>query len=643
MADVPKLYLARAGRNGEDEDLAIENNLAIIDFRDVPSLEGANDYDAVAGLVNEALPDHKPRARGNFAGQLWAFSVAMENGDLVVLPRKLASQVAIGRVTGPYEYRKVNAERRHTRPVQWLKTDIPRAIFGQDLLYSFGAFRGDGLPDLPERCRSARCDCAWGKARPRPIGTDGTANGDDSGDAGASRGRSGLGSDVPRPDCCAGPITILGPRLDAARGRRASDRRLGHEGLSPWTRWRSGHPRGERNPRPRRTAALRPGQVPAEPCRRHRLQDPAGHDANLQRRTGAACLLGRLHKGGAARGEAEPLHSAPVGQQRPRDGHSPELRPAASRNPSGIAPDAGLDNGRGRSRRMTSDLRSYPEMKDSGVGALGRVPAHWQVRKLVQIGRFSKGNGGSKMDELQTGIPCIRYGDLYTSHTYFIHQSQGRISRERVEDYTPISYGDVLFAASGETIEEIGKSAVNLIKDEAYCGGDIILFRPNIEAHPKFMGYATDFRPATDQKARMGRGFTVVHVYSDQLKRLAVPLPPLREQASIVRFLDHAARRIQRSIRAKEKLIALLEEEKQVVIHQAVTGQIDVRTGQPYPAYRPSGRVARQCAGTVPGTPFWASCKAEGRGIRSRATTSPNLKIDMRPYLRGINVTGGHD
>ena len=140
MAGAPRLYLARAGRNGEDEDLAIENNLAIIDFRDVPSLEGANDYDAVAGLVNEALPDSKPRARGNFAGQLWAFSVAMENEDLVVLPRKLTSQVAIGRVTGPYEYREVNAERRHTRPVRWLKTDIPRAIFERDLLYSFGAF-----------------------------------------------------------------------------------------------------------------------------------------------------------------------------------------------------------------------------------------------------------------------------------------------------------------------------------------------------------------------------------------------------------------------------------------------------------------------------------------------------------------------
>ena len=66
-------------------------------------------------------------------------------------------------------------------------------------------------------------------------------------------------------------------------------------------------------------------------------------------------------------------------------------------------------------------------------------------------------------------------------------------------------------------------------------------------------------------------------------------LPPLSEQTAIVRFLDHADRRIQRYIRAKQKLIALLEEQKQAIIHQAVTGQIDVRTGQPYPAYKPSG------------------------------------------------------
>ena len=66
-------------------------------------------------------------------------------------------------------------------------------------------------------------------------------------------------------------------------------------------------------------------------------------------------------------------------------------------------------------------------------------------------------------------------------------------------------------------------------------------------------------------------------------------LPPLPEQTAIVRFLDHTDRRIQRYIHAKQKLMALLEHQKQALIHQAVTGQLDVRTGQPYPATKPSG------------------------------------------------------
>ena len=140
MTDAPKVYLVRAGRNGEDEDYALTHSLAIVGFQNVPSLEGTKGYDEVANLVSEALPDRKPRAVGNFAGQLGAFALAMQEGDIVVLPRKLTSQIAIGRVTGPYRYQHVNTEPRHTRPVEWLQPDLPRTTFKQDLLYSFGAF-----------------------------------------------------------------------------------------------------------------------------------------------------------------------------------------------------------------------------------------------------------------------------------------------------------------------------------------------------------------------------------------------------------------------------------------------------------------------------------------------------------------------
>lgn len=140
MSETPKAYLVRAGKLGEDEETALENQLAILGFQDVPSLEHAEDYDAVYAEVQSHLPGAKPRAIGNFAGQLWAFVIAMQEGDIIVMPRKLTSQIALGRVVGPYRYQKVGKENRHTRPVQWERPDIPRTAFEQDLLHSFGAF-----------------------------------------------------------------------------------------------------------------------------------------------------------------------------------------------------------------------------------------------------------------------------------------------------------------------------------------------------------------------------------------------------------------------------------------------------------------------------------------------------------------------
>ena len=238
---------------------------------------------------------------------------------------------------------------------------------------------------------------------------------------------------------------------------------------------------------------------------------------------------------------------------------------------------------------MTADLKPYPAMKDSGMEWLEAVPEHWEVRQLGRIGRFSKGSGGTKEDESEHGVPCIRYGDLYTQHQFFITKSRTCVTREIAATYTPTRYGDVLFAGSGETIDEIGKSGVNLILGPACCGGDVIIFRSSIQVDARFLGYATDCPQAVCQKACMGRGITVMHIYWGDLKYMTVALPPLPEQAAIVRFLDHADRRIRRYIHAKQKLVKLLEEQKQALIHQIVTGRIDVRTGQPYPAYKPSG------------------------------------------------------
>ena len=279
-----------------------------------------------------------------------------------------------------------------------------------------------------------------------------------------------------------------------------------------------------------------------------------------------------------------------------------------------------------------NELQPYPATKDSGSEWLGEVPEHWEVRKLGQIGQLSRGNGGNKTDEVPLGVPCVRYGDLYTTHTYFISDSRSCIPEARVNNYTPIRFGDVLFASSGETIDEIGKSAVNLIRSEACCGGDVILFRPRLNVEARYMGYATDCMPAALQKATMGRGITVMHIYGNQLKYLTVALPPLLEQKTIVRFLDYVNRRIHRYIRAKEKLIELLEEQKQAIIHEAVTGRIDVRTGQPNLAYKDSGV---EWLGNVP--EHWAMCRNGQIFVQRNETGFPELpvlEVSLRTSIR---------
>ena len=233
---------------------------------------------------------------------------------------------------------------------------------------------------------------------------------------------------------------------------------------------------------------------------------------------------------------------------------------------------------------MISGIYPYPAYKPSGVPWLSNVPEHWEVVQLGRVGVFSKGSGGTKDDEVPDGIPCVRYGDLYTTHKSFISQTRSYVSPAKASAYTPINRGDVLFPTSGETIEEIGKSAVNLMHTQVLCGGDLIVFRPTMPMEPKFAGYALDCPAAQTQKSLMGRGITIMHIYSGQLKYLWFPLPPLPEQAAIVRYLDHADRHIRRYVAAKRKLIALLEEEKQAVINQAVTRGLD-----PSVRLKPSG------------------------------------------------------
>ncbi len=277
----------------------------------------------------------------------------------------------------------------------------------------------------------------------------------------------------------------------------------------------------------------------------------------------------------------------------------------------------------------------YPSYKPSGVEWLGDVPSHWAAVRLRQLGPLLKGSGGSKEDIVDEGVPCVRYGDLYTTHRDFIVNARTRVSAERAVDYVPLKHGDVLFAGSGETFEEIGKSAVNLIHGEAVCGGDLIILRPEAPVHPRFLGYACDSSSASAQKAMMGRGTTVKHIYPDELRHLALCAPPPNEQAVVAAFLDRETAKIDALVAEQERLIELLKEKRQGVISHAVTKGLN-----PDAPMKPSGI---EWLGDIPS--HWTTPPIYLRYEQALGKMLDQAKMTGKhpmPYLRNVDVRWDH-
>ena len=281
----------------------------------------------------------------------------------------------------------------------------------------------------------------------------------------------------------------------------------------------------------------------------------------------------------------------------------------------------------------TPNLKPYLKYRDIESPELGQIPEHWDLMRLRQFGNFSKGSGGTKEDEVDQGLPCIRYGDLYTFHRYFITESRSFITPQTAEEYTPIKKGDILFTTSDVTIRNVGKSAVNLIDPPVYCGPDLIILTPTGRVNYRFAGYLLDSPYAQSQKARMQRGVTIMHIYTSQLGNIPFGVPPPDEQAAIVRYLDDAEQRIRAYVSAKERLIALLEEERQAVIQRAVTLGLDPNVKLK------SSRV--EWLGDMPEHWEVGRLKAVSE-IRYGLGQPPRESATGLPLIRATNVSRGH-
>lgn len=136
------IWLVRAGSHGEYEQKFLQENRVYATWGGLNSnVAKMTDRAQLQSEMAKLIPDAKPKAILNWAGQVWPFAHEIKKGDLVVLPLKSQPAIQIGEVTGEYHFESSGPDPFfHWIPVKWIGEAVPRANFGNDLLFSFGAF-----------------------------------------------------------------------------------------------------------------------------------------------------------------------------------------------------------------------------------------------------------------------------------------------------------------------------------------------------------------------------------------------------------------------------------------------------------------------------------------------------------------------
>ncbi len=226
---------------------------------------------------------------------------------------------------------------------------------------------------------------------------------------------------------------------------------------------------------------------------------------------------------------------------------------------------------------VTKGIDKTAQMKDSGIKWLTQIPQHWEIKRTKFVAKsFAKGNGITKDDVILNGdIRCIRYGEIYSKYDVQVLDCVSSTNIDIINSPRYISNGDILFAGTGELVEEIGKNVVYMGSEPCLAGGDIIIMKHKQDA--LFINYALNSKYAQAQKSFGKVKLKVVHISAGNIGNIRIALPPIEEQKKIAEYLNEKCSKINEIILQKEQIITKLIEYKTSLISNAVTGQIDVR------------------------------------------------------------------
>ncbi len=193
---------------------------------------------------------------------------------------------------------------------------------------------------------------------------------------------------------------------------------------------------------------------------------------------------------------------------------------------------------------------------------------NWTLTTLGALGTILKGRGVKRDDVRSSGVRCIRYGELYTAFHDYTAEARSFVSPQTAATALPLRAGDLLFAGSGETRQEIGKCVAYVGPTPAVAGGDVIVLRSD-QINPIFLALLVNTPEIMRQKARAGQGDAVVHIYGSAVSAIEVSLPTRAEQDAIAKVIVD----VDRELDLLRQRLAKARDLKQGMLQELLTGR----------------------------------------------------------------------
>ena len=229
---------------------------------------------------------------------------------------------------------------------------------------------------------------------------------------------------------------------------------------------------------------------------------------------------------------------------------------------------------------VTKGLNPNVPMKDSGIEWIGKIPKHWEVEKIKNIAQVKPSNIDKKSKDNEPSVLLCNYADVYNTEfiTVDLDFMESTASYDQIKKLS-LDVDDIIITKDSESADDIAVPAIVTEKlNNVVCGYHLAVIRPNKNIiHPKFLFRSFESEKINKQFEYGANGVTRFGLGTYPINNAYVCQPPINEQSEIAEYLDIENSRIFESIYKIKKHINLLEEYKTSLIHNVVTGKVDVR------------------------------------------------------------------